>query len=81
MRSAIEAILKKSESSQRVLEEATEDFRIQLLQEDEDGEEILTVDRITARHQPDHPAGRLDDLQRHPAARDATSTSRRRTTR
>jgi type IV pilus assembly protein PilB len=32
-RSAIESILKKSESSQRVLEEATESFQIQLLKE------------------------------------------------
>ena len=30
-RSAIESILKKSESSQRVLDEATEEFQIQVL--------------------------------------------------
>jgi type IV pilus assembly protein PilB len=41
---AIQAILKKSESSQRVLEEATEGFQIQILREDESGEENLTVD-------------------------------------
>jgi type IV pilus assembly protein PilB len=45
--SAIQAILKKSESSQRVLEEATESFQLQLLREDEEGEESLTVDRLT----------------------------------
>src|SRR5262245_7157905 len=33
--SAIQAILKKSESSTRVLEEATESFQLQLLREDE----------------------------------------------
>jgi hypothetical protein len=33
--SAIESILKKSESSSRVLEEATEGFRLQVLKEDE----------------------------------------------
>src|SRR5262245_59092333 len=34
-KSAIQAILKKSESSTRVLEEATESFQLQLLREDE----------------------------------------------
>src|SRR6185503_14940953 len=42
--SAIQNILKKSESSQRVLEEATEGFQMQILREDEAGEENLTVD-------------------------------------
>jgi type IV pilus assembly protein PilB len=49
---AIQSILKKSESSQRVLEEATESFKIQLLHEDESGEEQLTVDKITADSSP-----------------------------
>src|ERR1700741_4213680 len=35
-RSAIDEILQKSESAQRVLDEASEDFRIQLVQEDEE---------------------------------------------
>src|SRR5438105_8323843 len=39
--------LKKSESTQRVLDEATEGFRLQLVGEDEDGEETLTIDSIT----------------------------------
>ncbi|MGE5414977.1 MAG: hypothetical protein ACM3NW_12430, partial [Syntrophomonadaceae bacterium] len=43
-RAAIADILQKSESSQRVLDEATEDFRMQLVQEDEEGEETLTID-------------------------------------
>src|SRR3990167_3521299 len=46
-RSAIDSILKKSESSQRVLDEATESFQLQLLREDETGEESLTVERLT----------------------------------
>jgi type IV pilus assembly protein PilB len=46
-RAAIADILQKSESSQRVLDEATEDFRLQLISEDEEGEETLTIDRIT----------------------------------
>ena len=36
--SAIQAMLKKSESSTRVLEEATESFQLQILREDEAGE-------------------------------------------
>jgi type II secretory ATPase GspE/PulE/Tfp pilus assembly ATPase PilB-like protein len=50
--SAIDEILQKSESAQRVLDEATEDFRIQLVQEDEEGEEVLSIDRITADTSP-----------------------------
>jgi type IV pilus assembly protein PilB len=52
VRSAIAEILQKSESAQRVLDEASEDFRIQLVQEDDDGEEVLTIDRITADTSP-----------------------------
>jgi type II secretory ATPase GspE/PulE/Tfp pilus assembly ATPase PilB-like protein len=50
--SAIQSILKKSESSQRVLEEATEGFQIQILREDESGEENLTVDKLTSDASP-----------------------------
>jgi type IV pilus assembly protein PilB len=50
--SAIDELLQKSESSQRVLEEATEEFRIQLVQEDEQGEEVLSIDSITADSSP-----------------------------
>jgi type II secretory ATPase GspE/PulE/Tfp pilus assembly ATPase PilB-like protein len=39
--------LQKSESTQRVLDEATEGFRMQLVNENEDGEETLTIDSIT----------------------------------
>src|SRR4029453_2891754 len=51
-RFAIESILKKSESSQRVLEEATESFKLQLLREDDNGEESLTVERLTSDISP-----------------------------
>lgn len=51
-RTAIADILQKSESSQRVLDEATEDFRMQLVSEDEEGEETLTIDRITQDASP-----------------------------
>ncbi len=52
VRSAIDEILQKSESTQRVLDEASEDFRIQLVQEDEEGEEFLSIDRITSDTSP-----------------------------
>ena len=51
-RSAIESILKKSESSQRVLEDATESFHLQLLKEEDNGEESLTVERLTSDLSP-----------------------------
>jgi type IV pilus assembly protein PilB len=51
-RAAISDILQKSESSQRVLDEATEDFRMQLVQEDEEGAETLTIDRISQDSSP-----------------------------
>src|SRR5256885_1326954 len=41
--------LQKSESTQRVLDEATEGFRMQLVGEDEEGEETLTIDSITSQ--------------------------------
>jgi len=51
-KSAIESILKKSESSQRVLEDATEGFQMQLLKEDESGDDSLTVERLTSDISP-----------------------------
>jgi len=50
--SAIQGILKKSESSQRVLEDATEGFELQVLKEEEGGEESLTVERLTSDISP-----------------------------
>src|SRR5688572_31565843 len=43
--SSIQSILKKSESSQRVLEDAHQGFQLQVLKEDESGDESLTVER------------------------------------
>ncbi len=51
-RSAIEVFLEKSEGAQRVLDEATEGFRLELLQEDQDGEGVLSIDRISADTSP-----------------------------
>jgi type II secretory ATPase GspE/PulE/Tfp pilus assembly ATPase PilB-like protein len=51
--SAIQGILKKSESSTRVLEEATEGFQMQILRdEDSAGDENLTVDKLTSDISP-----------------------------
>ena len=45
--SEIQDFLKKSESSQRMLEEATEGFKLQLIREDESGDETITIEKIT----------------------------------
>ncbi len=50
--SAIRSILTRSEGSQRVLDEATEGFALQLLREEEPGDESLTVERLTADASP-----------------------------
>jgi len=50
--SAIESILKKSEGSQRALDEATEGFELQVVHEDEQGDESLTVERLTSDLSP-----------------------------
>jgi type II secretory ATPase GspE/PulE/Tfp pilus assembly ATPase PilB-like protein len=50
--SAIQSILKKSESSQRVLEEATEGFQLQVLKDDESADDNLTVERLTSDISP-----------------------------
>ncbi len=50
--SAIESILTRSESSQRVLDEATESFQLQLLREEDAGEDSLTVERLTSDISP-----------------------------
>jgi type IV pilus assembly protein PilB len=52
--SAIQGILKKSESSTRVLEEATEGFQMQILRDEEGvaGDENLTVDKLTQDASP-----------------------------
>jgi len=49
---SIQSILKKSESSQRVLEDATQGFQLQVLKEDDSGEDSLTVERLTSDISP-----------------------------
>jgi type IV pilus assembly protein PilB len=50
--SAIQELLKKSQSAQRVLEEASESFQLQIIREDETGEETLSIDRLTDTTSP-----------------------------
>ena len=68
--SQINDILKKTEQSQRVLEEAGENFALDVVPEDENADETISIEKLTARnrHQPDHPAGRHDHLHRLAAA-------------
>src|ERR1700686_1453296 len=44
----ISEILKKTEQSKRVLEEASEGFALDLVTEDESGDETISIDRLTA---------------------------------
>ena len=52
VQSAIDGMLKKSESSQRVLDEATEEFQIQVLKEEEVSDDNLTVEKLTGDSSP-----------------------------
>lgn len=45
--SAIEGVLRKGDASQRVLQEASEGFRVALVKETETGEEVLDLDRLS----------------------------------
>jgi type IV pilus assembly protein PilB len=49
---AVEEILQKSESAQRILDDATEDFKLQLVQDSGDGQDVLSIDRISADQSP-----------------------------
>src|SRR5436305_6474337 len=44
----VEAILKKTEQSQRVLDEATEGFTFDVVREDEAGDETISIERLTS---------------------------------
>ncbi len=46
--SQINDILKKTEQSQRVLEEAGEGFVLDVIREDESGDETISIERLTA---------------------------------
>jgi len=49
---AIQEALKRSQGTQRVLEQASESFKLQILREEENGEEILSIDKIQADESP-----------------------------
>jgi len=51
-KAAISEVLKRSEGSQRVLKEVTDEFRFHIVKETEEGEETLTVDRLGEEHSP-----------------------------
>jgi type IV pilus assembly protein PilB len=46
--SQISEYLKKTEQSQRVLEEATEGFTLDIIREEENGDETISIDRLTS---------------------------------
>ncbi len=50
--SYIEAVLKRGEGTSRVLREVSEDFMLQLVKETEKGEEVLSVEQISADISP-----------------------------
>jgi type II secretory ATPase GspE/PulE/Tfp pilus assembly ATPase PilB-like protein len=49
---AILEALKRGQGTQRVLEEASESFKIQLLRDDDNGEDVLSIDKIQADASP-----------------------------
>jgi type IV pilus assembly protein PilB len=49
---AIQEALKRGQGTQRVLEQASESFKIQLLREEENGEEVLSIDKIQQDQSP-----------------------------
>jgi len=50
--SAIMEALKRGQGTQRVLEEASESFKFQLLRDDENGDEVLSIDKIQSDQSP-----------------------------
>jgi type II secretory ATPase GspE/PulE/Tfp pilus assembly ATPase PilB-like protein len=50
--SAILEALKRGQGTQRVLEEASESFKIQILRGDENGDEVLSIDKIQSDQSP-----------------------------
>lgn len=46
-RTAVEAVLRKGDAGQRVLQEATEGFRASLIKDTDQGEEVLDLDRLS----------------------------------
>ena len=50
--SSIQEALKRGQGTQRVLEQASESFKIQILRDDENGDEVLSIDKIQSDASP-----------------------------
>src|SRR5262245_18814575 len=50
--SSIQEALKRGQGTQRVLEQASESFKIQLLREEDNGDEVLSIDKIQQDQSP-----------------------------
>jgi type IV pilus assembly protein PilB len=51
-RDRIERLIERGAGSQRVLREASEDFKLQLIKETDKGDEVLSIDKLTADTSP-----------------------------
>ncbi len=51
-RSKIAALLEKSQGSKQVLQEVSEDFKLQLVKETDQGEEVLSIEKLTDDSSP-----------------------------
>lgn len=51
-REQIERLIERGAGSQRVLREASEDFKLQLVKETDKGDEVLSIDKLTADTSP-----------------------------
>lgn len=51
-REQIERLIERGAGSQRVLHEASEDFKLQLIKETDKGDEVLSIDKLTADTSP-----------------------------
>ncbi len=51
-RDQVERLIERGAGSQRVLREASEDFKLQLIKETDKGDEVLTIDKLTADTSP-----------------------------
>ena len=64
-------LLKKTEQSQRVLDEASEGLTFDVISAEDNQDENISIEKLTSEEDisPDHPAGGHDDLHRAGAAR------------
>ena len=60
----IALLLKRGEGTSRVLKEVSEDFMLQLVQETDKGEEVLSVEKVSADTSPDYKTGKFNHYRR-----------------